>query len=79
MKASPSYEEYRKHLFDIILDIPRKSKDFKSLYYQRKGLLKDLAESDLANYVAMSLQKGSERVFYLTDNTQIVKYGEHFF
>lgn len=74
MKASPSYEEYRKHLFDIILDIPRKSKDFKSLYYQRKGLLKDLAESDLANYVAMSLQKGSERVFYLTDNTQIERY-----
>lgn len=74
MKVSDSYDEYRKRLFDVILDIPRKSKEFKSLYYQRKSLLKDVTESDVASYVAMSLQKGSERIFYLTDNTQIERY-----
>jgi len=74
MKVSPSYDEYRKHLFDVILNIPRKSKEFKSLYHQRKTLLKDLSESDVASYVAMSLQKGSERIYYLTDNTKIECY-----
>lgn len=74
MNVSSSYDEYRKSLFDVILDIPRKIKEFKSLYCQRKVLLKDLAESDVANYVAMSLQKRTERIFYLTDNTQIERY-----
>ena len=74
MKVSLSYDEYRKRLFDVILDIPRKSKEFKSLYQQRKTLLKELSESDVASYVAMSLQKGSERIYYLTDNTKIERY-----
>jgi len=74
MKISPTYDEYRKRLFDVILDIPRKSREFRSLYHQRKALLKDLAAGDISSYVAMSLQKGAERIFYLTDNTQIERY-----
>lgn len=74
MKVSPTYDEYRKRLFDVILDIPRKSKEFRNLYFKRKELLKDLSESDVSSYVAMSLQKGAERAFYLTDNTQIERY-----
>ena len=74
MGASPTYDEYKKQIFNVILDIPRKNKDFNSLYMKRKVLLKDMTDNDVANYVAMSLQKDADRIFYLTDNTSVERF-----
>ncbi|MDD4494116.1 MAG: BREX-4 system phosphatase PglZ [Eubacteriales bacterium] len=74
MAVSPSYDDYRKRIFDTIFDVPVKAREYRNLYAQRKDLLKEVAESDVSSYVAMSMQKGSERIFYLTDNTQVERY-----
>lgn len=74
MAASPSYDDYQKRIFDVFFNVPIKAKNYKALYVQRKELLKEVAESDVSSYVAMSIQKGSERLYYLTDNTRIERY-----
>lgn len=74
MQASPTYDDYKRRVFDVILDIPRKSKEFNSLYKKRKELLNDLVGSDVSNYVAMSLQNDVDRIFYLTDNTSVERF-----
>jgi len=74
MEASANYDQYKKRIFDVLLDIPKKSKEFFSLYGERKELLKDLIGSDVSNYVAMSLQKDTDRIYYLTDNTSVERF-----
>lgn len=74
MAVSPSYGDYQKWIFDAIFSVPTKAKNYQNLYAQRKELLKEVAESDVSSYVAMSMQKGIERMLYLTDNTQIERY-----
>lgn len=74
MASSPSYEDYQRRVFDALFNVPIKAKNFRNLYEQRKELLKGVTESDVSSYVAMSMQKGIERIFYLTDNTQIERY-----
>ena len=74
MAASPDYETYRKKLFDIFLDIPRKQKDFWEIYGERKALLKDLSGEGVSRYVTVSKQKGADRIYYLTDNTEAERF-----
>ncbi len=71
---SKDYELYQKNVFDTILDIDRKEKNYWGLYKERKELLKDLPEAGTSRYVAMSKQKGEERIYYLTDNTTVERH-----
>ena len=71
---SEDYELYQKNVFDIILDIDRKEKSYWDLYKERKELLKDLPEAGTSRYVAMSKQKGEDRIYYLTDNTTVERH-----
>lgn len=70
LSSSPDYETYRKRLFDALLDIPRKQKDFWKLYGERKKLLKGLTGTEASRFVAISEQKNEDRIYYLTDLTE---------
>lgn len=70
LSSSPDYETYRNRLFDALLDIPKKQKDFWALYHERKKLLKNLNCPEASRYAARSAQKDADRIYYLTDNTE---------
>jgi len=54
-----------------LLDIPPNDPRFESFYAERKELLKDLSDADVAEYVAETKIKGVNRFHYLTDNTML--------
>ena len=54
-----------------ILEIPVKDKLFKKFYEQRKTILKDCADVDMADFIPQIYVKGKDRIAYLTDNTKV--------
>ncbi|GHV54674.1 hypothetical protein FACS1894216_15180 [Synergistales bacterium] len=71
LDTSADYGVYKKRLFSALLDFQPDSKQFAEMYNSRKTLLKELKDSDIAAYVTETKIKGSERIHYLTDNTQV--------
>lgn len=74
MSSAVDYETYRKRLFDALLDIPVKQRDFWALYEERKNLLKNLTGEEASWYVANTTQKDMDRICYLTDNTEAERF-----
>jgi len=64
-------------LFNIakaaILDIGVTDKRFKNFYEQRKILLKNCEDYDMADFTPKIAVKGNDKIAYLTDNTNIEK------
>ena len=56
-----------------ILDIPISDSRFNTFYEQRKILLKDCNDADMADFVRMVHRMGSDKIAYLTDNTKVEK------
>jgi len=56
-----------------ILDFTVSDKQFSKYYDQRKILLKNCEDVDMADYIPKIAVCGSERIAYLTDNTKIEK------
>lgn len=71
---SANYSEYRYNLLNYILDVSYKEQDFCELYRLRKELFKGYGTDKISAYIAQSHQKGSDRVYYLTDNTPEERY-----
>ena len=71
---SADYSEYQYNLLNYILDVPYQSKTFAQLYRLRKELFKGYGTDKISAYIAQSQQKGSDRVYYLTDNTPEERY-----
>ena len=69
LQHSPNYEAYRKAITHAILHVPHTSEAYQALYQERKAFLKAHSEVDVSEYVRDSLEKGSSRIYYLTDNT----------
>lgn len=63
------FEAYKKLVFTALLDFAPSDKGFTALYDARKALLKDVKDSEIAEYIAETKVKDAERVYYLTDNT----------
>ncbi len=72
--TSANYSDYKKNLFNLILSYSPKSKEYIAFYPQRKGLLKDAQDMEINSYLAKSKQRESERIYYLTDNTEEEQY-----
>lgn len=60
---------YKKRIFCALLDFATSDERFFELYAARKTLLKDVKDSDIAEYIAETKVKDSDRMYYLTDNT----------
>ena len=67
--TSDSYSTYKKQLIYALLDFAKSDKQFPQMYAARKILLKDMKDSDIAEYIAETKVKDSNRIYYLTDNT----------
>ena len=71
---STDYSDYQYNLLNYLLDMPYQSSEFSELYKLRKELFKDYGADKIGGYIAQSQQKGSDRVYYLTDNTVEERY-----
>jgi len=67
--TSADYDTYKKRVYCALLDFDTSDKRFSELYTARKTLLKDVKDSDIAEYIAETKVKDSDRIYYLTDNT----------
>lgn len=67
--TSDDYDTYKKRVFCALMDYAMNDKRFGELYNARKFLLKDIKDSDIAEYIAETKVKGNDRIYYLTDNT----------
>ncbi|MDR1379457.1 MAG: BREX-4 system phosphatase PglZ [Synergistaceae bacterium] len=68
--TSTGYSAYKKRVFCALLDFATSDKQFSEMYTARKTLLKDVRDSDIAEYIAETQVKDSDRIYYLTDNTK---------
>ena len=72
-----SKSETQSELFTVtktaILDILTTDKRFESFCNQRKLLLKNCKDVDMADYIPKIVVKGVDRIAYLTDNTDVEK------
>jgi hypothetical protein len=65
-----------------LLELAVTDKRFCEFYEQRKTLLKDCSDAEMADYIPKTVARGAERIAYLTDNTKgekqaiIVSVGE---
>lgn len=69
VQHSPNYAAYCRELTHAILHVPHTSEVYQALYQERKAFLKVHPEVDISEFVRDSHEKGSNRVYYLTDNT----------
>jgi hypothetical protein len=67
--TSANYDAYKKQIFYALLDYSPNNRHFWEMYIARKQLLKDVKDSDIADYIAETKVKDDERINYLTDNT----------
>jgi len=69
MKKAKNYEEYKTLLLTALLEIAHKDQNFWNLYKERKDLLKNISNGDIADYVSKTMINENNRIYYLTDNT----------
>lgn len=69
IQHSANYTEYRKEITHAILHVQHTSEAYQNLYQERKEFLRSHAEVDVSEFVRDSREKGSSRIYYLTDNT----------
>jgi len=68
---SDNYVSYNKRIYNALLNFKANDKHFEELYNARKVLLKDVKDSDIAEYISETKIKDDERIYYLTDNTAV--------
>ncbi len=66
---SNDLNHYKKLIFSALLDFSPNDIAFDSMYRERKTLLSNVHDNDIAEYIAETKVKDSNRVYYLTDNT----------
>ena len=71
VKETDGWQNLKNNLLVFITKIAHSDKKFKKLYDERKKLLKDFPDSDIAIFVRENSVDPSEEIYRLTDNTQI--------
>ncbi len=73
---SESYEDYKALILLHILDADFMSSDFWHLYAKRKEILSNstIDVNDMIGYINRTSAKGRDRIYYLTDSTDVEKY-----
>ncbi len=71
ISKSEDFETYKRKFFSAIFDFRPDDKKFNEMYYARKILLKNIKDNEIAEYVTETKIKDDNRIFYLTDNTNI--------
>lgn len=71
VKETSSFEDFKTNLMVKITEFSHNDKDFKALYNDRKRLLKDFPEEDIAVFIKANEVDQKESIYRLTDNTLI--------
>ena len=70
-KETDSWCEFKTNLLVFITKLAHTDKAFKKMYTERKKLLKEFPDSDIAIFIKQNAIDPSEEIYRLTDNTQI--------
>ena len=70
MDYSPDYAAYRRSIASAILRYEYSTPAFRTLYDERKELLRQYPDYDISEYLRDSRVRDKERIHYLTDNTK---------
>lgn len=70
-KETENWYELKTNLLIFITKIKHTDKSFKKMYDERKKLLKEFPDSDIAIFIKENSIEPSEEIYRLTDNTQI--------
>lgn len=73
VEATESFENFKTNLMVMITEFSHKDRDFRRLYDDRKRLLKDFPEEDVAVFVRANEVDPDESIYRLTDNTLLEK------
>lgn len=68
-----NFEDFKTNLMVKITEFSHKDRQFRQLYDERKKLLKDFPEEDIATFVKANEIDPEESVYRLTDNTRLEK------
>ncbi len=67
------YEDLSRNVLTKIIQIPRKDSRFDKFYFERKRIIRDYPESEIAYFIQENNIDPSECIYHLTDNTKIEK------
>lgn len=70
-EETESWQKFKTNLLTFITRLQHTDKQFMKMYNERKKLLKDFPDSDIAIFVQENAIVPSEEIYRLTDNTQI--------
>jgi hypothetical protein len=73
VKETLSFEDFKTNLMIKITELSHKDRHFRQLYDERKKLLKDFPEEEIAVFVKVNEIDPEESVYRLTDNTMLEK------
>ena len=71
VKDTENWHEFKTNLLIFITKIKHTDKTFRKMYDERKKLLKEFPDSDIAIFIKENSIDPSEEIYRLTDNTQI--------
>lgn len=65
------YEDLKNNLLTEIIRIPRGDHRFRALYLERKKLVKEFPESEIAIFIHENIIDPAESIYRFTDNTKM--------
>jgi hypothetical protein len=71
IEKSVNYDMYKKQIYSALLDFKYNDKRFLPLYNARKAVLKNIKNTDIADYISETKIKDNQRIYYLTNLTLI--------
>jgi len=64
------FEDFKANMLNAIIEVQHTENRFGEFYKERKKLVKEFAESDIADFVVKNRKNTAESIYRLTDNTK---------
>jgi hypothetical protein len=67
LERTSAFDDFKTNVLTAIIDVPHTDKRFAGFYAERKALVKDYPEPDVANFVSKNRRDAAESIFKLTN------------
>jgi hypothetical protein len=71
LDRTSTFAAFDENVLNVLLEVDPKEDNFNRLYEERKALIKNLSEADMAAFATRTKIKDTQRLHYLTDNTEV--------
>lgn len=71
LNISIDFDNFKDNVLNAIIDISHNDARFNAFYFDRKRLVRDFTEAEIAQFVVNNRKNISESIYKLTDNTNI--------